>query len=259
MKLSKYFKVWFRTAILSLQGQFVNKGASLIYILAKIVRFCIFITLLYITIGKTRTLAGYDLRQMIIFFLVFNLIDIFSQLFFRGIYWFRRQVVSGSFDLLLLKPINPLFYALTSRTDLLDLPLLLIVGFFLVKQIQNITVLNLLNFILIIICSLIISTAIHILVACVGVITTEVDHTIWIYRDLSLLARVPVDIYLPMVRAILTYIVPIALIFTFPAKALMGLLPWRLAFFTLFASFIFFLGSIKIWQWSLKKYSSASS
>ena len=212
-----------------------------------------------VVLGKKGQIAGFNLNQMITFFLIFNLLDILGQLFFRGIYFFRRKVVSGQLDLVLIKPINPLFQSLTARTDFLDLPLLLIIIWMLIRVDINITLPGLFLFFLLFCCGFLVIADIHILVASIGVITTEVDHAIWIYRDLSRLARIPVDIYVGLFRAFLTFIIPIALIFTFPAKALMGILSWQWIIYSLCVSVVLFFVSLRFWRFALTKYSSASS
>ncbi len=259
MKLKKYFTIWLKTTQLSLQSFLINRQASLIYLTGKLLRFTVFILILKIVASKTENLAGFNFSQLLNFFLVFNLLDILGQLFFRGIYWFRHYVVTGAFDFNLVKPFNPLFQILTSRTDFLDLLLLVAVVFLLVRENLNISLINLLMFLLIIVFSFLFVTAVHILVAAVGVATTEVDHVIWIYRDISHMARVPVDIYLDSIRAFLTFVIPVALVFTYPAKALMNLLSWQSVFFTMGVSLVFFALSLLGWRIALKKYTSASS
>jgi len=259
MKLKKYFKVWLKTTVLSFQVYLFSRGASLLYLLGKFFRFGFFIILLYLVFGKTSSLAGFSLSQFITFFLVFNLLDILGQLFFRGIYWFRGEVITGKFDLTLVKPVNPLFQILTGRTDFLDLPLLLVVIFLLIKINPVVSWLNLLLFGLILGCGFLLVIAIHILVASVGVLTTEVDHSMWIYRDLSFMVRVPVDIYQSSVRAFLTFILPLAVVFNFPAKALLGILSWQSVIYSIIISMVFLRLSLFIWSLALTKYSSASS
>src|SRR5581483_4868131 len=69
---------------------------------------------------------------------------------------------------------------------------------------------------------LVIALAIHIAVASIAVLTQELENTIWIYRDLMTLGRFPADIYDAPMRSILTYVVPIAVMVSFPAKAYLG-------------------------------------
>jgi len=259
MKLKKYLRIWLKTTFLSIQTHLMTRGASVLYILGKLIRFSFFLLSLLVVLGKERSLAGFSFHQLANFFLVFNLLDILGQLFFRGIYWFRSEVVSGHFDLTLVKPASPLFQVLTVHTDILDLPLLAVIIWLLIRQNLGLPFIRLVLFLFLILAGFLLVTSVHILAVAIGVMTTEVDHLIGIYRDLSLLARFPVDIYPGSIRFLLTFVLPVAIIFTLPAKALMGLLTWPLVIYALFISFLFFILSLRLWRFCLTKYSSASS
>lgn len=259
MNIKKYLKIWLNTTNLTLQTIISTRGASLVYIFGKFLRFFLFIAVLLIVLGRKENIAGYTFSDMILVFLVFNLFDLLGQFFFRGIYWFRRDIVSGDFDFTLLKPASPIFLVLTKWTDFVDLPLLLVVIYWLATKVSFFPIENIVQFSFLFCTGFLLILSVHILVGCLGVITTEVDHAILIYRDLSSMARVPVDIYTPFLRGLLIYILPIGVIFTFPAKALIGLLSWQSVVWALSISFIFLFASLKLWQFCLTKYSSASS
>lgn len=240
-----------------------NRFAAFLFLLGKLGRFFFFLAFLIFLVSKTKTLAGYDLNQVIFFFLTFNLVDISAQLFLRGVYHFRPLIVTGNFDFILTKPLHPLFRSLASHTDILDLitfiPLVLYMIFFLASGKIFLTPMGVLLYLLLVFNALLIALAIHILVLAVGVLTTEVDHLIWIYRDLSGMARVPVDIYREWLRNFLIFVVPVGVLMTFPAKALMGLLSWPMVIFSfVLAGALLFL-SLRFWNFALKRYSSASS
>ena len=257
--MTRYLKIWWHTALLSFQTALANRLGAAFFTPGKFLRFGLFIFFLSVLRQRLDQLSGYTFSQILTFFLIFNLFDLFGQIFFRGIYWFRDKVVSGQFDFNLLKPISALFQVLTSHTDILDLPLLGIVVFMLLNQPLSISFTQGVSFLLISLSALVVITAIHISVAALGVITTEVDHTIMIYRDLSQMARVPIDIYTDTIRSLLTFAIPVALAFTFPAKALLGLLAPTTIALALVGSMIFFYLSIKLWRLALSQYSSASS
>jgi ABC-2 type transport system permease protein len=103
------------------------------------------------------------------------------------------------------------------------------------------------------------ATAFHIAVISLAIITLEIDHTIMIYRDLMNLGRFPVDIYKQPLQGILTYLIPVGIMITLPAKALMGLvsLPGVLLSFVLGVVALHF--SRRFWNFALTKYTSASS
>ena len=257
--MKKYFLVWLKASELSIQANLAQRGGSVMFMLGKFIRFASFIILLSLISGGVKKATGYTLQQMINFFLFFNLFDLIGQLFFRGIYWFRGQIISGEFDFMLLKPIAALFQVLSRHTDILDLPLLLVVSGYLLTQAVGMPVVNLFIFTILAISGGMIVTAVHIFVAALGVITTEVDHTIMIYRDLSSMARVPTDIYALPIKFLLTFIIPVSIAYTVPAKAFMGILEPNLIFISPTIGIIFFLSSLKFWQYALTKYSSASS
>jgi ABC-2 type transport system permease protein len=73
------------------------------------------------------------------------------------------------------------------------------------------------------------------------------------------LAQFPVTIYLEPMKLALFFIVPVGLMITIPAQILLNRQPtYPLLLVTAFTA-VFLLLSGKIWQWSLRQYSSASS
>jgi len=260
--IGHYLTTWLALTRQAFLVELTNRFSSLLFLVGKTVRFLMFLFILDLVVKKTQVLAGYTWAQAVFFYLTFNLIDITAQLFFRGIYHFRFKILSGEFDFFLLKPLNPLFLVLTSHTDLLDLitliPLLFYTTFFASRHFSP-SPLQLVLFLLLFFNGLIIALAIHIIVAAVGILTLEVDHTIWVYRDLSKMARFPVEIYPFLLRQLLTFVVPIAVMINFPAKAFFGLLsPAGLLFAFLAAALLLFF-SLRLWRFALTRYTSASS
>jgi len=131
--MSRYFRVWLILSSASFQSFFVSKFGAALFLLGKILRFIFFALFLIYLLQKTKVLAGYDLWQVILFYLTFNFIDSLTQMLFREVYRFRQYIISGNFDLILIKPVNSLFRSLFGWTDLLDfitlVPFIFIIGF----------------------------------------------------------------------------------------------------------------------------------
>lgn len=258
--MKKYFRVWWIFAQNSFQSQAANRWALVIFLLGKFLRFGIFLFFIVVLLKQTKALAGYDLYQTVFFFLTFNLIDITAQLFFREVYRFRGSILTGAFDFSLLKPLNPLFRSLTSGPDLLDfITLVPLLGaiFYVSQFLGNLTLLNILFYILLIFNGFLIALSIHILALSLAVVTAEIDNTVMIYRDLNSVGRMPIDIFKEPLRGFLTFIIPIGIMMSFPVKALLGLLsPFLLIYSFIFALILFFI-SVKAWQAALKNYTSA--
>lgn len=260
--MRKYFKIWWVSAINSFQTQLMVRWAVFIFLLAKILRFTIFTVFIIILVGKTSALAGYSLDQTIFFYLSFNLVDILSQLLFREVYRFRPQVVSGNFDFYLIKPVSSLFRSLASGPDIIDfitlIPLLGAIIYY-INKLQIADPVNILLYIILIGIGFTIALSFHILVLALAIMTTEIDHAIMVYRDVIALGRMPIDIYKEPIRGFITFVIPVGIMMSFPAKSLLGLLSPIFIIYAIFFTTILFLTSLKVWGHSLKQYSSASS
>lgn len=263
MAAKKLIKVWVRISLLAGQSQLLTNWSGALFILGKLIRFAFFFIFLLTVLSGAKTLAGYNREQVIFFFLIFNLVDIIAQFLFRGVYLFRSSVVSGNFDLDLLKPWPSFFRPIFGWTDILDfltlIPLVIYVIYYVTVYQLSAGVLSWILFLLLLACSLLISFAFHLAVCAVCVLTMEIDHLVWIYRDLTNMARVPTDIYPKMIQFLLTFTIPVILLMTVPAKALLGILSWPWIAGSLTAGILLLWLSLRFWRYALKNYTSASS
>src|SRR3990172_1736822 len=259
--MSKYFKIWWLMSKNAFISMLANRLGASVFMFGKLLRFGFFLVFIVFLLKGTNTLAGYNLNQTLFFFLTFNLIDVVTQFLYREVYRFRPLVVSGSFDLVLTKPVNALFRSLMGGADILDfmtIPPLILAIYFLGRSLNPTTV-QVLLYLFLLINGLLIATAFHISVLSLGIITLEIDHTIMIYRDITNLGRFPVDIYRQPLRGVLTYLIPVGIMMTLPAKALMGLVsPLGVGISLGLAATGIFL-SLRFWNLALRQYTSASS
>lgn len=261
--MKKYFRIWSILTIASLQNNFSSRFGASILIFGKIVRFFFFFFFLYLIGSKVSRIGGYTLDQMILFFLTYQLVDTLPQFFFRSVYRFRRYVTTGDFDYFLIKPLSPLFRSLLGEADPLDIPMIILsivfILLFINKVFLTVTIYNLFLYVILIINALFISLAFHIGVLSLGIVTTEIDNAIMFYRDVTQMGRIPVNIYKQPINSFLTFVIPVGIMMTFPAKALLGLLSLNFIFLSFIISFIFLSVSLFFWRQALKFYSSASS
>src|SRR3989344_8649517 len=135
--MKKTIKLFYLYAALYFKMIFQQRTGIVLFTLGKVIRFLFLFFMIYLVFSKTRLVKGYSLNQMIIFYLTFNIIDSVSQILFREVYRFRPQIVSGSFDLTLLKPHHPFIKILIGGVDYLDLiiliPYIFLTIFFILK------------------------------------------------------------------------------------------------------------------------------
>ncbi|MBI2617348.1 ABC-2 family transporter protein [Candidatus Gottesmanbacteria bacterium] len=260
--MEKYIRVWFALSVNSFQVFFLSRVGAILFLSGKIIRFIFYLGFLYLLVSKTRVLSGYSLWEVVLFYLTFNLIDSTTQMLFREVYRFRQMVVSGSFDLLLVKPVNVLFRVLFGGTDFLDLVTLIPFVVFIIITVSHIPYINLpgvILYILLIANALLIAVSFHIFVLSLAVLTSEIDHAIMIYRDFTSMGKIPIDVYGEPFRSFVTFIIPVGIMMSFPVKALVGLLQVESVIIALVVSTTLFLSSLLLWRYSLNTYTSASS
>jgi ABC-2 type transport system permease protein len=238
--VKRLVKVWFLLAKNAAQEQLVSSLAGVIFIVGKILRFLFLVIFLFSVLSQAETLAGYSREQVILFFLVFNIVDIVTQFLFRGAYHFRPLITSGDYDMVLLKPLPSFFRPIFGYTDFLDLITLIPLWFFFIWYVFTHQLFasfgHLVLSLILLLNSFVLGFSFHLIVCGVGIMTTEVDHLLWIYRDVTSMARFPTDIYREAIRWLLTFSIPVVILFTIPAKVLMGLLSWPWVLFAVVIS-----------------------
>jgi ABC-2 type transport system permease protein len=258
----KSLRIWLLYAKNSFLQTLSNRIFFGMFLFGKSVRVVMFFGFLYYLLDTTKGLGGYSKDQILFFYLSFNLVDSAAQFLFREVYRFRDLVVTGDLDLVLVKPINPLLRLLLGGTDLLDCIFLVIMTgavIYLGGHQGLLSVTGWLLYFILIINALVIAAAFHIFILSMGILTTSIDHLVQVYRDLASMVRIPVDIYTEPLRGILTFVIPLGIMMTFPPKALMGILSWPLIFISFGLSLTFCFLSLWLWKRSLKEYQSASS
>lgn len=258
----KEIRIIFRFFANSLQQLMMTPGIFVVFLLSKLLRYGLFTVFLFFLVSGVGDLGGYSRSQIIFFYLSFNLIDTTAQILFREVYRFRPLVVSGGFDLVLTKPFHPLLRSLLGGPDFIDLGMLVIilgVIIYLLAVFIRPDPASVVVFSLLVVNSLLLATAFHIIVLGIGILTFSVDHLIMVYRDLTSLVRLPVDVYAQPLRAVITFVIPLGIMFSFPSKALFGLLSWRLVGISFGIGVSTFVLAVKFWDFALKHYQSASS
>lgn len=259
--IKKYLLIWLILARNSFLIWLSNKKAIIIFLLGKSVRYTFYFLFLYYLFEATGGFSGYSKDDALFIATTFVLVDTFSQLIFRGVYTFRQLVISGDFDLILVKPVNSLYRVLLGSPDFVDLLMLfpiVIANIYFAGQIGP-GLVNIVFYFLALLFGLVISASIHIFLLAMAILIFEVDHMIMIYRDISSMARFPVDIYGQALQGLLTFVVPVGLMVFVPAKLLMGQMNYLIIILLMIYSFAATTLSLWFWKFALKKYTSASS
>lgn len=174
-----------------------------------------------------------------------------------------EQIRDGTLDFVLTKPVNTQFIA--SLRNLVIWRLVdVIIGLFVIlyglSQLHLTPTLAQIGFfVAMIVSALVMVYSIWLMMVSFAFWFVKIDNITELFYAFYEAGRYPVTIYRGAVRVLLTFIVPIAFITTFPASALLG----RLDATTASTGFAFaiglFIASNRFWNFALRHYSSASS
>lgn len=98
-----------------------------------------------------------------------------------------------------------------------------------------------------------------ILVIAAAFYVVKIDNLSYLLGSIYEAARWPVGIFRGALRFVFTFVIPLALMTTYPAMALLGTLELSTAFYSLLGALAFAAVSRAVWLGSLSKYTSASS
>lgn len=255
----KNFEIFILFSRYSLKTILQARLGIVLFTLGKIIRFLFLLGLIVLIFGKLKVVKGYTLEQAILFYLTYNLIDTGTQVLFREVYRFRSMVLFGGLDHVLLKPYHPFVRILLGGVDFMDLILFIpyiLITLYVASISFDISVINVLLYLILFINGLVIAAAFHIFALSLGILTTEIDHTMMIYRDLTSIGRFPLNIYKEPVRTLFTFLIPVGVMMAFPVYAFLNQLSLILTILAFLISFILLTGSVSLWNHALKKYQS---
>ncbi len=257
----KNISVWVRSAALAFARTAQSRLDFYMYVGGKLLRMGFFFVFAFSLFSKTQEIAGYSKHAVLLFFGTMNMVDVLSQLLWRGIAIMPQMVRKGNIDTLLVKPMSPLFYIATHLFDFWDLATLPAGIAFLVYAFHGLsfTATQMLLWFALLFCGLIAALAINILIAAVSFWTTQMENLYWLYRDLVYVTRFPPTIFPPTIRFTLTFIVPILVVTAFPTQALLGTLPIKMIAWAVVATVSLCILAGFTWRAGLRHYTSASS
>ena len=169
----------------------------------------------------------------------------------------------GTLDFLLTKPISSQFMVSFRHVGIynwLDPILGLgLVIFGLVRRGQPVPVIGVAGFLVLGFAGVAIMYALALAVQCLAIWSIGAEGLDDVIQGMVEAGRFPVDLYRGMVRALLTFIIPVALLTTLPAQALLGRSSPKLIGIALLVAAGLLWISSRLWTWSLRRYAGASA
>jgi ABC-2 type transport system permease protein len=261
--LSRYLKVYGVQVKNNFVREAVYRTNFLMGLIVDVVWMAVELSLFGVIYANVSTFAGWTQEQVFFFLGIFFASDALFTTFFQRNFWEFSDLVShGELDILLTKPIHPLFLALTRYINLT----------------------NVFNFILGISIAVFYSgpagfeggwrwllVPLWLLIGCLMALLLRFIFSIWVfwterswalsrmYYQFFAVATKPDTLFPPMVRYLILTVLPFAFIGSVPARAVLkGLEPWEYVL-TATVLVVFFVVNTLLWRAGLRRYQSASS
>lgn len=211
----------------------------------------------------TTKIGDWNLEQTRVFLGIVFVVDaLYMIILSENIDQFSDKVRKGDLDLLLAKPINSQFMISLQKAGTAMIGnLCLAMGWFIYSLIQlpDFEVLRLLWLLLLIPCGLISIYATRFCIAATSVVFAKSENLQFIWYQLYRLGMRPDSIYTPWLKWTLLTVLPVGVIASVPARALLEPPNFALFIWVVILSGMLIYLSNRFWKFALKYYSSASS
>mgnify|MGYP002477921592 FL=1 len=174
-----------------------------------------------------------------------------------------EHVRRGTLDYILTKPVDSMFYVSFRHLvfwRLIDVLLGLgVIGYGLMVKRYIPSLFDVLIFLITIAASFILIYSLWMMLMTTSFWVIRIDDLSFIFDSFFETARFPIGMYRGLVRIVLTYVLPAAVITNMPALSLLGKWNMATAFIAVLLALVFLWLARRFWRFALRFYTSASS
>ncbi|PWK11355.1 ABC transporter permease [Tumebacillus permanentifrigoris] len=263
-KALRYSRLLFLMVKLAISEEMEYRSNFFANVLSTVSGLFVSLLTLQVFFNQTQAIGGWSFEQVLVLLGIFNALDGVVKMVLRpNIGRIVQHIRKGTLDLILTKPVDSQFYV--SFRHILFWPItdvLMGLGLVVYGVLQMgiaITVTNLLWFALLFVAALVTLYGIWMLLMTMSFWFVKVENLTFLFTSLFETARFPVQVYRGILRALLTYVFPVAVLTTFPAAALVGKLNGTDALISVSIAVLMVVVARQFWKMALRNYTSASS
>ena len=219
---------------------------------------------LYAVYGRRDAIGGWPMGESLVvlafFLLLKNLIEgTVNPSLLRVV----EQIRQGTLDFVLLKPADAQFLVSTAKFDpsasLGILSAFAMFGVAFTKLGHAPGAKGFLLALVLLAAAVVLVYSIWIVVISAAFYVVRVDNLAYLFTSVFDAARWPVTVFKGALGLFFTFVIPLGLMTTYPAVALLGRLEWPMVLGSLGFTLLFAYGARRVWRHALSRYTSASS
>jgi len=230
------------------------------FVLSMIITLCFngFFPLATILIYRTgASFPGWNIYEVTLIQSVFMLSNGLARLMFSGVFWRTIQHIrEGSFEIVLLRPLNPLFFLIASNFDPESFGLIIGGGVIFAISIAYTGIASLsaiAQFLLLFAGGFAVMAGMQMLMAATVFKWVGNSRIPEIFDSIMSFGRYPITIFPQAVKSVITFVIPVGMIGFFPANALLGQFE-PVALIAVIPCVLFMLFGIWLYQYMVRLY-----
>ena len=256
-KLLSIYKTCIATSIAQELTYRLNFISSLIITLGFNILFPLVTILIY---RSGVSFPGWNFYEVLLMQSVFTISNGLACIMFSGVLWTTMQHIrEGSFEIVLLRPINPLFFLIASNFDAGSAGLILggiVLFVFSIVHTGITSIAAIPQFLLLFAAGFAVMAGMQMLMAATSFKWVGNSRIPEIFDSLMTFGKYPVTIFPKAVQAIAAFVIPVSMIGFFPASALLGRLE-PVALLAVIPCVLFMFFGIWLYQYMVKLYEGA--
>jgi ABC-2 type transport system permease protein len=262
--LSRFWQLLKASVRMNVQTDLAYRGEAVVGILMAIFWIAYELASIAIIFSNTSTIGGWGFGEIVALTGVWKLMNGFMFAWLQpNTEKFNEGVRNGTLDYVFLQPVNSQLIVSINRfmlwrmVEQLFAIAMIVIGLSMSAGLGSVS--NVLSFLLLTISGVAIIYSAWIILISLTFWFTKFDNSVTILQALMDSGRFPATVYPAWLRAIITFVVPIAIAMTVPLQALRGELVWWQVLAFLGIGIAMVLASAAIWRAGSKKYAGASS
>ena len=200
---------------------------------------------------------GWNFYEVLLMQSVFSLSNGLACIMFSGVLWTTMQHIrEGSFEIVLLRPVNPLFFLIASNFDPGSAGLIIGGGVLFAFSIAHTGIASLAaipQFLLLFMGGFAVMAGMQMIMAATSFKWVGNSRIPEIFDSIMNFGKYPVTIFPRAIKSIVTFVIPVGMIGFFPASALLGRLE-PAVLFAVAPCVLFMLLGIWLYQYMVKLY-----
>jgi ABC-2 type transport system permease protein len=257
--LKKYFLIYLEAIRIAFASAAAYRADFILQSVITLLSNIVFPLVTLLIYGSGASFEGWTLYEVLLIQAIFTISTGVSNMFFDGIVWSTMgSVVEGTLEIVLIKPVNCLFFLLASTFNINSFGVVLGGGVILGATIANIaepSPVMWLQCIALFFMGILVMLGLKLMMAATAFKWVANSRIPEMYESVAKFGNYPMTIFPKWIVGLTSFLMPVAMIGFYPAAALLGRTsPWM--FVAVIPCLLFMLAGVLIYQYMVRLYES---